>query len=93
MKIVDLNSRRPHLTGEAKCLKCKHEWVAVALVGKTDLQCPKCELYTGVFMGNCSPKVGDKVWRCNCGCDVFQIYPDEIRCLNCGLHQYNFGGV
>jgi hypothetical protein len=87
MNIIDIASRRPHLAGDAKCLKCKHEWQAISPVGATDLECPECKLYKGVFMGNCSPKKGDKVWTCHCGCDVFTIYTHEIRCLNCGLPQ------
>jgi Zn finger protein HypA/HybF involved in hydrogenase expression len=36
------SARTPHATGDAKCLDCKHEWVATAPVGVVRLDCPEC---------------------------------------------------
>ena len=47
-EIVDLDAKRPHWSGIASCLRCKHEWVAVAPVGTDDLQCPSCGSGSGV---------------------------------------------
>lgn len=49
----------PHYTGQALCLACGHEWVAVQRVGtlaampaqdRTALQCPVCTACRGVLL-------------------------------------------
>lgn len=89
MNIVDLakarEERTPHRAGEARCLQCGHEWVAVAPVGETRLECPECKTDKGVFQGLCYPQDG-YIWRCNCGNELFLIMPDGKLCPVCGVY-------
>ena len=41
-KIIDLDSRRPHVTAHVGCKACKREWQAVYPVGARELECPGC---------------------------------------------------
>lgn len=83
-KVVDLSEYRPHIGGDAKCLTCNHEWVAVAPIGTVDLECPKCSTFKGVFMYMTAPEV---VWECNCGNQLFFIDEHGPMCSKCGLRQ------
>lgn len=88
VRLEDVRAEReasaPHLTGEAKCLACKHVWTAVAPVGVTSaLSCPECAADRGAFMGALSPP-GGYVWRCDCGNDTFNLTPAGPFCLGCG---------
>lgn len=86
-KVIDLNARRPnpYLEGKARCLVCKHEWVEISPVGRhAGLECPQCEVYSGVFKAAVEPDVR---LVCNCGCDVYMIDRDAgpaPRCIQCG---------
>jgi DNA-directed RNA polymerase subunit RPC12/RpoP len=84
MTVVDLESRRPHLSGPCRCLHCKHEFVCVRPVGAHDLECPKCGLRKAVGASLALPEDGT-VWVCNCGNWFFLILPDgSALCPNCG---------
>jgi hypothetical protein len=83
-KVVSIRSRQPHLSGPARCLKCKHEWVAVAEVGTVTLTCPSCDLDFGVYQ---AAPVPDLAWQCNCGCQLFYLMPDGHMCAHCGSMQ------
>lgn len=83
--VVELDSYRPHLSGEARCLECSHTWVAVAPVGTVMLYCPNCKTDKGVLRYRTEKESG-LVWRCNCGCDVFMLYDvGAPMCVRCGL--------
>lgn len=86
MTVVNLEQareeRKPHMTGPARCLDCKHEWVAVAPVGTIWMECPKCSLIRGRFV-NQVERDGDH-WVCNCGNDLFYVTSDGAYCPNCG---------
>lgn len=86
--IVSLNEHRPHIGGEARCLTCKHEWVAVAPAGTSQLECPECEAEMGVFKYPVRPK--GEVWECGCGSDLFHILPAGCQCYKCGVIQEGF---
>ncbi len=75
-------------TGKAKCLACKHEWVAVAPVGVTWMECPECTLERGRFFAQ-HVREGEH-WQCNCGNDLFYVSPDGVYCPNCGEWQNGF---
>lgn len=78
----------PHCSGEAKCFACHNKWVAVAPVGASWMQCPKCELMRGRFV---HPTLRDLPhWECSCGCDIFHLVPDGVYCPNCGVWQSGF---
>lgn len=82
-----------HLAGTAKCLACGTEWQAVAPVGTTHLECPKCRTKMGVVKYPFGAGDGEAEWQCNCGCNVFRIVADEhhkfkaVMCLRCGTPQ------
>jgi len=81
--IVSIESQKPHKTGEAICMSCKEEWIAVAPAGVVWLECPKCKTEHGLFKFPCS--YSDKShWECNCGNDLFHVTPDGYYCPNCG---------
>lgn len=88
-EVVDLQAARaertPHVSGKARCMGCKHEWVAVAPIGMvTDLECPSCESMKGVMRFACEPADGLK-WICNCGNDLFMLTDKGAPfCVNCG---------
>lgn len=85
----------PHLSGQARCLDCGHEWTAVAPVGTPVLDCPNCETNRGVWRGTMGASPGTMYtdeWTCHCGCDVFKVVAKDgifkgIICLRCGKPQ------
>lgn len=84
--VVDLDSKRkkePYLKGKARCLTCKHEWVAVHPIPMEWMECPSCGCRKG-WMKN--PVVYSQLphWMCKCGNDLFQITPYGSYCPNCG---------
>ena len=84
--VVSIQEYRPHLAGPARCLQCRHEWVAVAPVGVyAGLECPECHFAKGAMCGFVNLASGIAVFRCDCGCDIFKIYMNGgPLCLNCG---------
>jgi len=72
------------MLGVARCHACDHEWEAEAPVGTTDLECPSCGRMYGLFEGTAVPE-GQKVWTCNCECDLFYVRVDGIQCRECGI--------
>lgn len=93
--VVDLlaarTERRPHWSGQCRCLGCGHEWVGVGPIGTiTCLECPSCSLPKGVIKNLFGPPEGDNVLICDCGCDVVTAYIRSrdrlkiVRCLACG---------
>lgn len=81
--------REPHLSGEAICIGCRHEWVAVAPVGVWQLECPSCLLLKGVFSHPVGAAEGDALFVCDCGCEALTAYFRDrlfyLKCMNCGV--------
>lgn len=77
--------RRPHLSGQACCMLCAHEWIAVAPVGETWVECPVCHAHKG-YLTYPVQRLGLE-WQCACGNDLFRITPDGPYCPNCGVRQ------
>lgn len=48
----------PWEVGEARCLMCGWEWVAVAILDTQDLECPHCAKLAGRFKDK-QPIAGD----------------------------------
>lgn len=82
----------PHASGEAICMTCGHEWVAVAPItgGAHQLECPECHTMKGHFKWPFAPNAEDKIWACDCGCTQFWILADYHMCPNCGTKQVYF---
>ena len=89
-KVANLQEERekrsPHMTVKARCLACKHEWVAVAPTGTIWLTCPSCTLERGRFVAQVE-RHGIEHWHCNCGCDLFYVTKTDSYCPNCGTVQ------
>jgi hypothetical protein len=92
MNVIDLSraraDREPRLSGKARCLACRHEWVAVAPVGTRWMECPSCTLERGRFVAQVERNCAH--WHCGCGCDLFYVVEDGIYCPNCGEWQHGF---
>jgi len=87
MNIIEFPKHDPHMTGEAICLQCKHEWVAVVPSGTTRFECPECHTIKGLFKYECMVKDGEQYWECQCGCGLFYLTPNGHLCPNCGIYQ------
>ena len=85
--VTNILEHQPHMTGEAKCLACGHEWVAVAPIGTVAFECPKCGLDKGQTKYPCQPPEGSDIWECNCGSQTFFIRPTGFMCTNCGVSE------
>lgn len=85
-QVVILAEHRPHASGLAFCMQCKHEWAAVAPMGAVALECPACETQKGRF--RFPHRRSGSVWVCNCGNDLFHLTPDGTYCPNCGEWQH-----
>ncbi len=88
-EVVSLDDRKPHLSGEARCMHCHHRWTAVTPVGEQQFECPECGLLKGTFYAYALHE-SYPVWKCNCGNDVFFVHPDGILCALCGSPQSGF---
>ena len=92
MTVIDIMTakaeREPHIHGDARCLACHHEWVAVAPVGAVWLECPECSLDRGRYIAQ-ALRDGDH-WHCVCECDLFYATADGFYCPNCGEWQHGF---
>lgn len=90
MTIIDFAQakaeRKPHISGDARCLACDHEWEAVAPAGTIWLECPKCTLQRGRYFAHTAPDC--MFWLCTgCGSDLFYVTPRGNFCPNCGVWQ------
>lgn len=85
-KVLDLQSRQPHMAGHAQCLNCQYKWEAVAEIGTLRLECPECHTMKGVFRNLCDPS-DSIVWFCECGNDLFIVGPNGCTCCVCGVRQ------
>jgi hypothetical protein len=72
-----------HSVGEAICIQCKHEWVAVVPYEDAQFECPNCNTIHGVFKYGFAPAT---TWTCNCGNQLFFVTPDGSLCPKCGLY-------
>lgn len=90
MGVISLASRKPEPTnaGEAKCLACGREWIAVAPISVIALECPSCGMLRGLFKYLCERE--GPHWQCNCGNKLFRVTPEGYYCPNCGEWQHGF---
>lgn len=83
--VVDLFPPAPTSTGEAVCMACRATWVAVAPSGTAWLECPACGCSHGHF--KYPFLMGEWVWTCACGNDLFGICEAGPYCPACGALQ------
>ena len=84
-KLISLDEHRPHLSGQALCLVCGYEWIAVAPVGIMHLECPKCERIQGVIKNAIEPSGEQSYYQCNCGESMFfALAMGWLLCRKCG---------
>ena len=77
----------PRATGEAFCMHCKYEWVAVSPSGIHErFECPACASHKGMFKYQFAPSDDDELYECNCGNHLFYIMPEGHLCANCGIY-------
>ena len=86
-ELVDINSAKPNLTGDALCLCCGNKWVAVELIGAVEFECPECKTWKGVFVGMTAPKT---VLECGCGCQHFYLGDYGPMCSRCGTVEEDY---
>ena len=83
-----IEEKNPHMTGDARCLACKHEWKAVSPIGTLWLECPNCTAEMGRYMApvHRAETIGGDVVHlsCQCGNDLFFVTPTHIYCPVCG---------
>jgi hypothetical protein len=89
--VVQLGDYRPHVTGMARCLACKHEWAAVAPIGTVELECPECSTFKGLFKGTSSTEFPQ--FQCNCGEMTFYVDWYGPYCCHCGSRPHNHDGT
>ena len=90
--VVNLADHRddPHMAGGAKCLACKHEWVAVAPAGVVDMECPECGCMRGVFVNSWGAPHDAIVFKCQCDSSAFEFVAHKnakdyyLACIGCG---------
>lgn len=86
--VVELKKKKePHGAGEAFCLQCGHEWVAVAPIGVVHLNCPNCGTCKGLYRFPFAPNEGEVERVCNCGNKYFCFTLKGHMCPNCGTYQ------
>lgn len=89
--------QKAHLSGSAKCLACKHEWVAVTEITNSegyqgDLECPECGCHRGQYVWPFQGPPEEEVWTCiHCDSQLFMITRPGTRCVGCGAH-HTFNG-
>jgi hypothetical protein len=90
MSVVELKPKTRHSVGDAICGNCRHEWVATAPAGTTQLECPEYATHRGAFKHPFGPCEGDESFKCNCGSFDFYISrkpghaSGAVYCRGCG---------
>ena len=80
-------NKTPHMTGEAHCITCHYQWIAVAPLETIWLECPKCKSHKAAFMNHVDVPKDVKVWTCKCENQLFFITEEGCWCPNCGSYQ------
>jgi len=84
-EIHNITESMPHNAGPARCIACKHEWVAVAPQGLDFFECPRCGCEKGTFKGPCQRE--GLHWTCTAcagDCQIFYLTDTGPYCVNCG---------
>lgn len=90
-KVVPIKPAKPvpHMSGPAKCLSCKHEWISVSPEGTVWLDCPACGIQMGRRQGPVWCRGENYYWMCECGNDLFAVLIEGFLCPVCGKMHTN----
>lgn len=84
-KIHDIIEAKAHNAGPAKCLACKHEWVAVAPIGVDTFECPACGCFKGLYKGVAQrPEHLHYTCGCKAQSQYFHLTDLGPYCIACG---------
>jgi hypothetical protein len=83
--VISINQAKPHISGDAHCIGCGHDWVAVAPIGTSVIDCPECKGAKGIFVNLCC-KLSEAHLTCSCGNDFLHITPGGFYCPKCGCN-------
>lgn len=90
-KVVDIESRKPHVAGLLVCGNCEHEWAGVVPAGLRLVECPQCGIHQGRHKNPIYPS--EPIFVClKCeggdgdlaGGTLFSVQPAGITCAFCG---------
>lgn len=81
--VISIDSKKPQMSGDARCIECGREWIAVAHVGTSQLECPQCKSMKGIFVNPCC-RFSEPHLTCSCGNDYLHIIPTGYYCPRCG---------
>lgn len=84
-EVIDINERRPYLSGMVQCMHCGHKHVAVAPVGTHWQECPECHTMMAVWVNPIER--GTETWECRCGGIFFRCNRQGPYCARCGVYQ------
>ena len=87
MSVITFPKKEQTATGEAFCIQCGHEWIAIAPTGTIQLECPECHTMKGLYRWPFSVGEGELIRECNCGNRLFILTPKGHLCANCGIYQ------
>ena len=79
------------LRGDAICLGCKHEWTALASIGESEFQCPKCTAKKGILKSFIDFR-NESYYKCS-NCDnpyFFVLANGDKQCPICGVLMITF---
>ena len=86
-EVIAFNKLDPHATGEAVCISCKHEFIAVAPVGEVWFDCPECGIEKATWKYVFKFKAGTEIRVCACGNELFYLTREGHACALCGKYQ------
>ena len=74
------------VSGEAVCLACKHEYMAVAPTPVTEMECPNCGLFRSQYKYPIAPNEKEYMRKCDCDSVLFYLLEKDstLLCQNCG---------
>lgn len=82
--VANLDERRPHTAGGARCMNCGETWTAVIPTGTAVVECPNCHCFRGYRDGLVVPSDKHATFRCLRCVDEKGATNDLMIILGCG---------
>jgi len=76
--VIDLSSRRPHVSKYVACMDCGHDWATAAPVGAAAFECPSCGSMCGVVV---DPHDGEFFKEFMAGADGNETWHKRMKVL------------